>query len=255
MSPRRLACTSALCALGAVVAGCGGSGATRTTPRTATHAAATRLRSPALRPTRAEALAYARAVNLKASDIAEATVSQKRTRSRSNTAATGREVGRCERFVSHQHRLAEKSSSMFTRGAELEKEEMGSGVTVVADQRLAARTVTAIGSRAAHHCLERALSRALARESLHGAHFRRVRVSGIPVRAPGAAAAAGIRVSASVTIPYAEVNVPFYVDALACAVGRAEVWLITISITQPVPAITERQLFSRLLSRAEAHVL
>jgi hypothetical protein len=55
--------------------------------------------------------------------------------------------------------------------------------------------------------------------------------------------------------PYNEVSVPLYVDVVAFALGPAQVAMSAASITQPVPAATERQLLALLLARAKAHPL
>jgi hypothetical protein len=60
---------------------------------------------------------------------------------------------------------------------------------------------------------------------------------------------------ATLNIPFNEVSVPIYVDVLGFAIGRAEVALTAMSVTQPVPASTEQELLTLLLARARAHPL
>jgi hypothetical protein len=242
-----------LCALSGVLAGCGGGRASNAAPRAPTHATASTPRGVSRRPTKAEALAFARAVNLRAADLPGAAVSHRKDRS--DTARTRREFDRCERLARHGRKLVDLGSPEFARGEELEKEEIASGVTIVASGRAAAREVALFASRAVRECIVRALSRRFASLIVHGASFEHFRASLLPVRASGAAATIGVRFSTALRIPISEVSVPLYVDLLAFARGPAEVALIAASATQPVPATTEHQLLSLLLSRADAHAL
>jgi hypothetical protein len=68
-------------------------------------------------------------------------------------------------------------------------------------------------------------------------------------------AALGIRATVALNIPYNEVSVPIYLDMFAFAVGHGEVSLTAVSITQPVPRVTEQELLALLLARARAHVI
>ena len=219
MSCRPLLGVLALCALSGVLAGCGVGQPSTAGPTTAPHATASSARGASRRPTKAEALAFARAVNLRAADIPEAVVSHRKDRP--DTARTRREFDRCERLVSHPRKLADLSSPTFTRGEELEKEDIGSGVEVVASRRLAAHAIAQLASRTVRDCAAHVLNSQFAGRIVRGAHFGRFTVSRLPVQAPGAAATVGLRISAALMIPISEVSVPFYFDVLAFARGPA----------------------------------
>jgi hypothetical protein len=206
-------------------------------------------------PTRPQALAFAHAVNLSASDIPEASVEAKRASA--SDASERREDRSCERFVgsSATHKLAEASSPKIKRGEELEIERITSTVTVLSDERAVARQFALLAKPALRECAARALTRNLDDKPISHASWGRVTVSRLPVHAAGATATIGIRIVATLNVPFSEVSVPIYVDVLGFGMGRAEVALTAMSATQPVPATTEQELLALLLARARTHPL
>jgi hypothetical protein len=209
----------------------------------------------ALTPSRSQALAFARAVNLSVGDIPEASIETKP--SRKSDAKERREFQACERFVGWRQArtIAEASSPKLKRGQELEIELIRSSVAVVSNEQTVDRQFAFLASPAVRTCAARALTRNLDDKPLRNAHWARVTVSKLPVKAPGATATLGIRVEAMLDIAFSEVTVPIYVDELGFAIGRAEVGLLAASATQPVPASTEQELVALLLARAKAHSL
>jgi len=155
----------------------------------------------------------------------------------------------------HGRKPAEFNSAKLTRGQQLETEQIRSYVSVASSGRAADRELALLASRTVSACVARVLSRQFARQTVKGAHWGRASVSPISIPAPGADAAVGIRIGAALSIEYNEVSVPLYVDVVAFALGPAEVAMSASSITQPVPAATEHQLFALLLARAKAHSL
>jgi hypothetical protein len=206
-------------------------------------------------PSRAQALAFVRAVNLSVGDIPEASVEPKHRPT--ETASERREEQACETHAGwgHLDTLAEASSPNLKRGQELEIERIASAAAVLSDERAVARQFALLTTPALRECLARVLARYLDDRQIRDAHWGRVMVTRLPVQAPGATATVGIRVVATLEIPFNEVSVPIYVDELGFAIGRAEVALSAVSVTQPVPASTEQELVALLLARAKAHPL
>jgi hypothetical protein len=206
--------------------------------------------APDARLTRAQALAFARAVNLKAADVPDAH-GVRRRREKSE----GAEVSHCEHGAAGGPKVAQVASPKLVRGSELEKEEIASGVTVRPDAQATMREVSLLRSRSTRECVARAFTRRFAGMRVGEAHYGRFSISLLPVQAPGADAAVAWRIQTSVNFTLSEVSVPIYIDVLGFTDGPAEVYLSAISATQPVPSATEQRLLSLLLSRAQAHPL
>ncbi len=206
-------------------------------------------------PSRAQALAFAHAVNLSVGDIPEASVERKRDRGSSEREK--QEYRACEKLTGpgKGHTVAEVSSPKFRRGQELEAEQITSSVTIMSSERAVAHQFAVLASAALRKCGARALTHNIDDKSVRNARWGRVTVSKLPVRAPGASATIGMRIVAKLNLSFSEVSVPIYVDVLGFAIGRAEVALTAMSTTQPVPAGTEQELLALLLVRARSHTL
>jgi hypothetical protein len=206
-------------------------------------------------PSRAQALVFARAVNLSAGDIPGTSVEAKHRPA--ETAGERREERACEMRAGwgHQHTLAEVSSPKLKRGQELEIERITSTVSVLRDESAVSRQFALLASPAARKCAARVLTRNLDDRSIRDARWGHVTVSKLPIDAPETTASVGIRIVAELEIPFNEVSIPIYVDLLGFAIGRAEIGLSAISATQPVPTSTEHELVALLLARARAHPL
>lgn len=254
-----------VCTASLVLAACGGTQGDSANKQTSASNAVSHDASATVRarhasaagrpPTRAQALAFAHAVNLSPSDIPEASVETKRgTRS---GAEEKREYRACEKLSGwgKRHTVVEASSRKLKRGQELEAEQITSSVTVLSDERAVARQFALLGSAALRKCAARALTHNIDDRSIRDAHWGLVTVSRLPVHAPGASATFGIRIVTKLDLPFSEVSVPIYFDVLGFAMGRAEVAMTATSVTQPVPATTEQELVALLLDRARAHPL
>jgi hypothetical protein len=206
-------------------------------------------------PSRAQALAFAHAVNLSAGDIPEASVEKKH--GATATASERREGHACERRIGwrNPHTIVEASSPKLRRGQELEIERITSSVSVLSSERTVARQFALLASPALRECAARVWTRNLDDKSIRNARWGHVSVSRLPVQAAGTNATFGIRIVANLDLTFSEVSVPIYVDVLGFAIGRAEVALTAISATQPVPATTERELLALLLARSRSHSL
>jgi hypothetical protein len=206
-------------------------------------------------PSRAQALAFAHAVNLSVADIPEASVEKKHTAAA--TASERRESQACERRAGwrNPHTIAQASSPKLKRGQELEIERVTSSVSVLGSEQAVARQFALLSSPPVRACLARVLAHSLDDRRISEARWGHVSISRLPVNAPGTSATFGLRVLATLELPFSEVSVPFYEDVLGFAIGRAQVVLAAASATQPVPATTEQELLSLLLARARAHPL
>lgn len=126
---------------------------------------------------------------------------------------------------------------------------------MVASSGAIAHEFAVLQSGPVRECLARALTRNFSTKGVRDAHYGRFTLSRLPVSLPGVSAALGIRATVALNIPYNEVSVPIYLDMFAFAVGHGEVSLTAVSITQPVPRVTEQELLALLLARARAHVI
>jgi hypothetical protein len=257
---KSLATTCALAAATLLLTACGAStsasdvGAARataaTSPGAASPVSSSRKAGAESRPTRSQALSFARAVNLIAADIPEAKPSRQKKRRPDPV-----EHPRCEGSVGRGPKVAEVESLRLIRGSELETEEITSSVTVRPDAAAAAKDLLWLQSRGARECIAHVLSRRFGGKTIKEAHWGRFTVSSLPARAPGATGTVGFRIATTLSFPVSEVSVPLYVDVLGFIIGPAEVSLSALSATQPVPPETEQRLLTLLLTRAQAHPL
>jgi hypothetical protein len=153
------------------------------------------------------------------------------------------------------HELADVQSPQFLRGQELEKEEISSDVTVNTNAGAAAQVQRALSRPAVRHCLARLVTQELGHVALHDAHWGPAAIYGLPVHAPRATGGVGVRIALTATFPSNEITMPAYIDLLAFAHGPAEITLMAISLTQPVPGYVEHQLLATLAARASSHTL
>jgi len=206
-------------------------------------------------PSRAQALAFVRAVNLSVGDIPEASVEA--NRAHSSDASGGPAARTCERLKGwgQSHTIAEASSPKLRRGQELEAEQITSSVSVLHDEQEVAQQFALLSSPALRECSARALTHSLDDTPIRNARWGRVTISKLPVNAPGTTAKVGLRIVATLNLSFSEVSIPLYVDVFGFSLGRAEVALTAMSATQPVPASTEQEIVALLLARAKAHTL
>jgi hypothetical protein len=217
-----------------------------------TAASAPKRSLAALHPTKAQALAFARAVNLTLADIPEGRISKKR---RNSASGDRPESDQCVGALVNQHKLANLGSPTFLRGRELETEWIGSDVTVATSVGAADHVLATLERPGVRHCLARAGTQSLRRMTMRNAYWGPVAVYALPVQAPGSNGRIGLRIAMTVHFPASEVTLPAYVDVLGFAWGSAEITLAATSMTQPVPTSVENQLLSTLVARARSHTL
>jgi hypothetical protein len=239
------------CGAGQTASASGGGGSTQTSSAATRRAHSSKSATAPRRPSRAQALAFVREVNLSVGDLPEASVEAKR--SRGVSAVERLEERRCG--LDQGAKLVQGSSPRLKRGKEPEVERISSSVEVMRSERTVASEFASVASPALRKCLARVLTRNLQDKSISDARWGRVTVSKLAVRAPGASRTAGLRITVVLNLPLDEVSVPVYSDEMAFAVGPAEVTLSAFSATQPVPATTEQELVSLLLARAQAQPL
>ncbi|HEX3510586.1 MAG TPA: hypothetical protein VHT27_05735 [Solirubrobacteraceae bacterium] len=236
----------------AAMSGCGAqSGAPAAAP--SAHVLDTQASDAALPvPNRAQALAFANAVNLTTSDIPETRVSRRQGphTSVAERRKLDREYEACEKPVVHAY--LSLHSPDLQRGRELESESFVSLVAFVRDHRSLATALPLLGRASVLRCVAHVATGQLDATKLRFAHWGRVSVTALPVPLNGIPTF-GFRMTVAVHISFDEVTVPLYADYLGFAEGHALVGALAVSATQPVPDTTERELIELLHTRAEKH--
>jgi hypothetical protein len=254
---RRTAILLALVSSCALLSACGKgvyTGAT-TSSTTAAHGDGHRAGSP----THAQAVAFARAVNLTAADVPGFTPAHKpehesaaerhlQQQLRSCIAAVG---GRAPRHT--RGTLAEAGSPSFELRRGVLALTVSSEVSVAHTSADAAATLAAIRSPRLRTCFSRYLSSLLKSQRYPGETVVGVSiVSGTPP-APGTTGGFGWRVTAKLAIR--GIHISFYFDVLGFVDGPSQVTLESSGTVRPFPARAQEQLYSQLLARARAHSL
>jgi hypothetical protein len=248
-----------LCAMsvaGSVAAGCGGSGEA-TPPVPPPRKAAATIPPPVARHaplaqapvSRSRAIAFARAVNLTAADLAEAHASRRQERAR----AEG-EFDRCG-FV-RERKLASASSPSLKRGSELETEQIRSSVTVYASEAAAKRELAALETGSGRACAVRLLRQRFVGKTLSsGARVTKIDLTALPAAGPSAPSSVGIRLAMWVAPADQEASIPAFGDFFAFTRGPALISYGVISLAQPEPTTVDQQIGARLSNRAGAYSL
>jgi hypothetical protein len=242
-----------LLATAALLASCGKGQQTAGT-RTVTVVASEQSKAPSESGEQgsSKAQAFARAVNLRPSDVpgfhSKAKESKQKTPAEKRL---GEELQRCVGTKSEKRPLLEESSLSFQRGASIAQQSVSSSVTVARTKAIAGEELKAINSTHARSCLVKYLTGLFAESSSSGVKIGPVKVAHGTPPAAGTAGSFGLRVSTSIVVR--SVQVPFYLDLLGFVEGSSEVMLQTSGIPEPFPAAAEQQLYTLLLERAKAH--
>jgi hypothetical protein len=250
--PRSAAACLALVAMVSAVAGCGGS-----TSAPATSASATATATATSEPiTKAQATAYAHAVNLRAADLPGMSIAAPE----GEHPASGRldQVERCAGNVNPDLVVANIHSASFTGTTEPEHEQIRSVVEVMPNAAIAEQNNAANRSQRALACAKRFFPLELGSQNGGRVHYGAVTVSRLPSPLAGVPGSLGYRVAVNILgVPKAiEATQPrLYVDAFAFLSGPAEVALVTTAFPQHVSEETESRLLLLLHSRAEASKL
>jgi hypothetical protein len=244
----RLAMSMLVLSAAVAAVGCGSSGST-----TGTDATAPRMSSSS-QTDKARALAYAHAVNLKASDVPGARVSATERES-GVPSREGVQFARCAGGVSPTVRISDVKSPKFTTGEGRAAMQVKSSVEVLPSAALAARNFAAVGSARGHACLVRALPEVFGAAA--GGHFGRATISPLPSLLRSERDNFGIRISTSLTSVVAgkQVRLRVYLDTFEILAGPAEVGMGVTSVSRAPSRATERRLLMLLAKRAEQHEL
>lgn len=236
----------AACAL----VGCGQS--SKATHTTALVAAKPTAVSVSRSMTKAQAVAFARAVNLRLSDVPGFRVSSSEKESTSATEKRlEHEMLRCVGAQSIAHKpLAEIKSKEFERETSGGHESVNSEIEVAPSAKVAAAELAAIRSSRAQTCLSRYLGLLLNAMRLKGVAVNHPEISAISAPLPATPSSFGYRITASFTIK--GITVPFTIDIFGFLHGPAQIGLFAAGLPEPFPASSEQQLFGLLVKRADS---
>jgi hypothetical protein len=246
---RQTAVIVALLAVAGLLASCGGArhGSARSVlGKTATSGVTDG------RMTKTQAIAFARAVNLRAGDVPGfRTSSPKHERETAADKRLERELKRCMGVSSSNHGVAEEiDSPSFERNASVAELSVSSSVSVASSAAAAADELVEFRSVRARACLIRWLRALVEGSYLHGATVGQISVAQGTPPAPGTQGGFGWRFTA--TIAVRSIRIPFYLDILGFIYGPTEVALFSSGVPVPFPAAAQQRLFLLLLARAKA---
>jgi len=202
--------------------------------------------------TRARALAFAAAVNLRSEDVPGLQARHKAEHQSSSGKAIEHELQQCI-GVSGSSQLAEAGSKDFEHSGGVSQFDVSSNVSVSKSATLAAAELSKLRSAHTKDCLKRYLTVLFKGSSYRGAVIGPVSVAEGSPPAAGAEGSIGLRISTSITVR--TLRIPFYLDILGFVYGPAEISLLSSGLPVPFPAALQQRLFLSLLARAKAHRL
>jgi hypothetical protein len=244
-SVRRAVLAIAVVAVCGAIAACGGSSA---------PSAAVRSSEPVTVITKAQASAYARAVNLQAGDLPNMTIAAPES-DRPDAKRVGK-IERCAGDLLAKRIVASIRSATFSGATEAEHETIKSVVEVMPSVALAEQNHVYTSSQRALACAERFLPSQIAGKGRSHIRFGPVTVARTPFPLPGVPGGFGYRISVTVLGTPSTIEAPHvYVDAFGFLSGPAEIALTATGFPQPVPEEADEHLLSLLAGRAAAHKL
>jgi hypothetical protein len=214
-----------------------------------------------LRLSRAQATAYAHAVNLRAYDVPE--LRQFAPEGPTDDRGYWEAFARCNGEPRSVRAVAAIHSPIFGYGGRAQYELVYSTVAVLPSETIASRYVATLASAHALHCIAHdynqvLLSRTAKRSPLH---FRQIALTPLPATTPptyrGIGPYRGIAQRLTLQLSYItrrrrHVRVSLYVEGAVSASGRAVIELTAITSPRPFPDVNEQYLVSALVGRAEA---
>ncbi|HTA36831.1 MAG TPA: hypothetical protein VK761_08965 [Solirubrobacteraceae bacterium] len=206
-------------------------------------------------PTRADALAFARAVNLTQADVPGFTATEKHASSSARERALERQMLSCTGLSGGggSQSIVEQSSKDFRLKRQIVDLSVSSEVSVAASAAAAARGLKALRSAHIRGCFSSYLTHVLQGEHVAGATPGRVSIQSGTPPAPGTSGSFGWRVTATFVVH--QIKLPIYLDFLGFVDGPSEVTLLSSGLLQPFPAEAQQHLYTLLLARAKAHAL
>jgi hypothetical protein len=241
-----LATAGAALASCALLGACGGSGHE-------SHAGVKHAAAPRPAPTRTDASAFARAVNLTREDVPGFTATPRHQAETPREKQLQAQLRACVGSVRFGGGLLEESSPDFRLKHSILDFGVSSEVAVARSAALAAGELSALRAGRVRGCFSRYLDLLLAGQRQRGAKVSPVSIATGTPPAPGADGSFGWRISASFTLERFKLSL--YVDILGFIRGPARVTLVSSGVLRPFPAAIQQQLFTLLLARATARAL
>lgn len=235
--------------------GCGSTYSSATVAH-ATVPVSTAFVSSARPPSKADAVAYAHAVNLRSADLPtmvlvspEQTVATGGSSSLSHCLGGAHSVGP----ITEMNGPTFKGNSALRREAVLAR--IYSTVAVMPSAALAAKDVEEGASRRGRACVAQYWKELDSNRATSRLTYGEVTLAPLPLALASVRHEYGNRVTIPTTVTATGAQVPRYVDSYEFAVGRADIQLTVIISPLPFPTSTERLLLSVLAARAKAHSL
>ena len=232
----------AVALLAGLLAGCAGAGASRS-----------RVADPTVG--RAQALAYAHAVNLRLRDLPGYAGAASEVED-PEPGRYGLDYERCTGAVSAVHRIAKMSSPEFSAGRSFDSKLVKSTVEVWPTPAIVARDNARSHSIRGRACLVRfivAVNRKINRERKGQMLIGPFTITSVHTPLPGVADGFQTRIDETRLRRSGAVFFHVYRDILGFVSGPAEIELEAIGFVHPVPAATEKQALRTLLERATAN--
>jgi hypothetical protein len=230
-----------------LLAGCGGAGAS-----------VVGVNPPASGPvTKAQAVAYAHAVNLQAGDLPGFTSSGSESEARKPGRLALEEI-RCSDGVSPARRIAQMESTGFSAGRAFYGKIMRSTVEVWPTPALVASNNSPSHKSRARACFVRflkALHKRTNRERKGRMQIGPFTINTVPNPLPGVGHSFLTTINETRLLRTGAIRAHIYRDILGFTTGPAEIELEAIGFGHPVPASTEAQALQLLLARARANAI
>jgi hypothetical protein len=197
----------------------------------------------------AQAVAFARAVNLTSLDLPGFTVSTARETETAQEKRLQHSMLACAGSGGSGKGFAAESSKNFELKQQILDLGVSSEVSVADNPAVAAGELAAIRSSRVKGCFTRYLTQLFKGRQFGGGTVKGISIASGTPPAPGTAGGFGWRV----TVPLAVHNlrVAFYLDILGFVDRSARVTLFSSGALRPFPAAIQQQLFSLLLNRAK----
>jgi hypothetical protein len=243
--------SAALLAACLLASACGsGTGSSKTPLRTTGATAPKASTSPSAK---AQAATFARAVNLRATDVQGFRISPRRRDTSAQQGRLGAELRRCVGVAGtggSGAALAEAHSPDFARSGTLSELSVSSSVSVARDAGEAANELRKLHSPRTKSCLAHYFGLLLAGSAAAGRNLGPISVRLGDPPAAGMTGSFGVRLTASIAVR--SLRIPLEFDILGFVDGASEVTLFSSGVPVAFPAAAEQHLFLLLLERARA---
>jgi hypothetical protein len=233
---------------------CGQGSSTVTNPTSSSSASTTPAGNGTLR-TKAQAVAFAEAVNLRPADVPGFRPAPSEQPRGTGEQRLERAMLECVGLLSGHDELAQVDSREFEQATVTGQLGVSSSVAVARTPAIAARGLTPThnpqDSPRARACLAHSLSRDVERNPKGGPNILSLSASPERALAPGTGGGVVLRTVADVTL--GSRPVPLSLDFYGFVCGQTQIGLFTTSLPGSFPSKSRQQLLSLLLARAKAH--